>query len=452
MSVSSLIEIDPEFKALIPPLSKEEYQQLEENILAEGCRDALVVWHSLKDNPQESGLFKCYGNEAGISNNGKHCQVRMGDGVWHCDACGYNPAPLEYDCILLDGHNRYEICKKHGIDFDITPIDCFDRQDALNWIINNQLGRRNLHPDQASYLRGKRYNGEKLTKADAGAIGGSSKDQNDPCLPESTADRLATEYKVSAPTIKRDGQYAAAVDTLASVGIDPQAVIAREPKSAVVALAKAMESAQEPPLFKSEQPTPKDRIIIEATEKVKNGTLTVLQAAKEIEKPHISNNSGNNEWYTPKEYTEAARAAMEGIDLDPASSEIANRNVRATKYFSISDNGLSKTWHGRVWMNPPYSSDLVGKFCSKLSEDYDAGTVTQACVLLNNATETKWFQALLKKAVAVCFPACRIRYLTESGEPANSPLQGQAIFYLGRDKNRFADSFSKFGHILYGDL
>ena len=84
-------------------------------------------------------------------------------------------------------------------------------------IINNQLGRRNLHPDQASYLRGKRYNAEKQDK------GGDRKsiDQNDPLI-ESTADRLATEYKVSAPTIKRDGNYAAAVDTLQAAGIAPQ--------------------------------------------------------------------------------------------------------------------------------------------------------------------------------------------------------------------------------------
>ena len=71
----------------------------------------------------------------------------------------------------------------------------------MNWMINNQLGRRNLHPDQASYLRGKRYNAEKLTFSEAGAKRVASLDQNDPGS-ESTADRLATEYKVSAPTIK----------------------------------------------------------------------------------------------------------------------------------------------------------------------------------------------------------------------------------------------------------
>ena len=92
-----------------------------------------------------------------------------------------------------------------------------DHQISRVGIINNQLGRRNLHPDQASYLRGKRYNAEKQDK------GGDRKsiDQNDPLI-ESTADRLATEYKVSAPTIKRDGNYAAAVDTLQAAGIAPQ--------------------------------------------------------------------------------------------------------------------------------------------------------------------------------------------------------------------------------------
>ena len=77
-----------------------------------------------------------------------------------------------------------------------------------------------------------RYNGEKLTFAEAGAKRVASLDQNDPGS-ESTADRLAAEFKVSAPTIKRDGQYAAAVDKLATVGIEPQSVIAHVAKKAV---------------------------------------------------------------------------------------------------------------------------------------------------------------------------------------------------------------------------
>lgn len=73
-------------------------------------------------------------------------------------------------------------------------------------------------------------------------------------------------------------------------------------------------------------------------------------------KPHVANNSGqNNEWYTPPEYTHAARECMGAINLNPASCEIANRTVRATTYYTIEDDGLTKPWYGRVWLNPPYS-------------------------------------------------------------------------------------------------
>jgi len=90
------IKIDPEFQKLIPPLSAEERDLLEQNILRDGCRDPLVVW----------------------------------------------------DGILLDGHNRLEICKAHDIPFETVdaPPEVKDRTDARIWIRNNQAGRRNLTP------------------------------------------------------------------------------------------------------------------------------------------------------------------------------------------------------------------------------------------------------------------------------------------------------------------
>ncbi|MDW7730685.1 MAG: hypothetical protein SCJ94_11910 [Bacillota bacterium] len=71
--------------------------------------------------------------------------------------------------------------------------------------MKNDPGRRNLTPDQMRLLRGRRYNRVKMTKAEAGAIGGGSKDQNDTCL--NTAQKLSKEHGVSAPTIKRDGKF-----------------------------------------------------------------------------------------------------------------------------------------------------------------------------------------------------------------------------------------------------
>src|SRR2546425_6224827 len=63
--------------------------------------------------------------------------------------------------VLLDGHNRYALCQAHALPFDVHALSLPSREDAINWIINNQLGRRNLTEAQKSYLRGKRYQQEK---------------------------------------------------------------------------------------------------------------------------------------------------------------------------------------------------------------------------------------------------------------------------------------------------
>ena len=107
---------------------------------------------------------------------------------------------------------------------------------SYDWIINNQLGRRNLSPEQASYLRGKRYNLEK-TAGHGAKSAHHSEGQH-------TAEKLAAEYKVSRATIERDGQFAEAVDTLAqNVGhAVKQQILTRDApltKEATVHLAKA---------------------------------------------------------------------------------------------------------------------------------------------------------------------------------------------------------------------
>lgn len=159
---------------------------------------------------------------------------------------------------------------------------------------------------------------------------------------------------------------------------------------------------------------------------------------------HVSLNTGIPEWYTPAEYIGAARKVLEQIDLDPASSDVAQKTVAAKKYYTVEQNGLTKKWKGRVFLNPPYSSDLVQQFVKKLCEHVVAEDVTQAILLVNNATETRWFQRALSNASAICFPSGRIKFVDDEGNPG-APLQGQAILYFGRATVAFVEEFHTFG-------
>ena len=163
--------------------------------------------------------------------------------------------------------------------------------------------------------------------------------------------------------------------------------------------------------------------------------------------PHVAHNSGENEWYTPAAIIEAARKAMGGIDLDPASSAKAQETVQAGTYFTIEDNGLAQEWTGRVWMNPPYSKELIGLFVEKLVQSKG---VMQACVLVNNATETRWGQSLIRESDAVCFLSSRVRFLTPKGL-GGAPLQGQMLFYFGDRAAHFSETLSQLGEVLLID-
>ena len=166
--------------------------------------------------------------------------------------------------------------------------------------------------------------------------------------------------------------------------------------------------------------------------------LEIIKASKK-DVP-ILQNSGNNERYTPKEYIDAAREVLGTIDLDPASSVLANETVQAKKFFTAEDDGLAHEWFGNIWLNPPYSKDLLPRFAEKFAKSH----FSQAIVLVHNATETRWFLNFISNASAVVFPIGRVDCKTP-GENLNTPLQGSAIIYSGDNTERFLEVFSRFG-------
>jgi hypothetical protein len=176
------------------------------------------------------------------------------------------------------------------------------------------------------------------------------------------------------------------------------------------------------------------------TEDKARATVDILKAPA-----HVSNASGDNEWYTPSRYIEAARKTMGGIDCDPASSDAANRTVKATTWHTAEANGLMQPWGARVWMNPPYAQPAIADFCAELAKRFDTHEIEQACVLVNNATETDWCQRLLLRASAICLIRGRVRFLNPDGEPTGAPLQGQIVIYLGREAASFAGAFNDSG-------
>lgn len=162
---------------------------------------------------------------------------------------------------------------------------------------------------------------------------------------------------------------------------------------------------------------------------------------------HVGQSTGESDWYTPAEYITAARVVMGAIDLDPATTAEANEVVGAKAVYTVEDDGLQHPWRGRVWMNPPYSQPSISLFCDKLVKSYARGLVSEACVLVNNATETGWFQDLASVAAAICFPKGRVRFWHPKRESA-TPLQGQAVLYLGNNVAAFKHAFLPFGFVV----
>jgi phage N-6-adenine-methyltransferase len=159
---------------------------------------------------------------------------------------------------------------------------------------------------------------------------------------------------------------------------------------------------------------------------------------------HRALGTGDNEWYTPADVIEDVRRVLGSIELDPASSHAAQEVVGAEHFFTAEDNALIRDWFGKVFLNPPYSRDLMPHFVSKLVEEVNAGRVSEAIMLTHNYTDTQWFHTAFSAAQLICFTRGRIKFVSQDGELAPT-TQGQAFFHFGENPQRFAEVFKKQG-------
>ena len=222
------ITIDHIFAGYIPDLSDEELSQLEANLVENGgARDPLVVWR----------------------NGGKD--------------------------ILLDGHNRYEICTRLALRYEIDPLEFETRDEAADWIDRNQLGRRNLSKQDYKLLLGRRYNRAKKS------VGGDGTNQHTEERGQidhkaRTAEKLAKEHGVTEKTVRRAGRFQAAASTL---GIEKEIASGKVKASAAVVVKAAMSLPDAPSESEIEEAV---KAVRDAPAKKRSGTVKKKDAFRPL--------------------------------------------------------------------------------------------------------------------------------------------------------------------------
>jgi phage N-6-adenine-methyltransferase len=159
-----------------------------------------------------------------------------------------------------------------------------------------------------------------------------------------------------------------------------------------------------------------------------------------------------DDWHTPSTYVESARQVMGSIDFDPFSSVLANRTVKATRFFTEADDALTAPWSATnqrtCWMNPPYSRGMSSQAVDRFLDQYDYGAFDQAVVLMNASTDTNWFHRLAKACSAFCLTNFRIAFDNTDGKAKSNNTKGQVFFYFGADPTTFKRIFAPYGIVL----
>lgn len=165
------------------------------------------------------------------------------------------------------------------------------------------------------------------------------------------------------------------------------------------------------------------------------------KSLKDINTLRVMGSSDSPEWYTPQEIIALALDCLGSIDLDPCSNSHESPTVPSKARFTRKENGLIQTWHGKVYMNPPYGGEIPN-WIDKLVHEYEQMRVEEAVALLPARIDTVWFQPLYQ------YPMCNVRGRIQF---ANSPYHAPfpcVVVYLGEHTERFIECFRDLGPIM----
>jgi site-specific DNA-methyltransferase (adenine-specific) len=191
----------------------------------------------------------------------------------------------------------------------------------------------------------------------------------------------------------------------------------------------------------------------EAVETAPNGKLTAAHVETVVERHtspltvHFS--SKTPEWYTPQIIIDRVLQVFDGtIDLDPCSND-GEPNVPATRHFTRTDDGLSRSWQGRVFMNPPYG-DEIADWVAKLRQEWRTNQV-EAIALVPNRAGTAWWQDLFRGGghdveTACCVVSLLRGRLTFSGAESSAPFPSVVAYFGDTDRRDvFVEAFEDLG-------
>jgi phage N-6-adenine-methyltransferase len=163
---------------------------------------------------------------------------------------------------------------------------------------------------------------------------------------------------------------------------------------------------------------------------------------------YVSASGGDCDWMSPRHVIEAVRKVLGGrIDLDPASSEPAQKRIRARTFYTAKDGGLTKAWRGRTFVNPPYSRGHIERFVAKLVDEVKTGNVTAAILLVNSTTSARWYHKALDASSAICLPRGNLEFEKPNGDKGKNPVSS-SLFYFGNDVAAFRKVFGRLGTVL----